>query len=298
MKISYLLRLTALLLSACLLLLLPGCSGAVLDPADKEADTRTDTPADEIDCVIEFNDTLWTSSDNSAVATRKGSRSVTLVKSGVYRLTGVWAGQIRVSVAKTQSVTLILDNLTVTCADSAAIWVQSADRVYVEVPAGSRAELTDGASYVFETTDGKPDACLYGADDLVFRGSGSLIVHGRYNNGIGCKNDILFESGSVTVDAVKNGVKGKQSVTLRGSAMLTVTNAVDGIKSDSTVAGEGILLLEDNASAVIRCEDDALQAVSSVTVRGNARVQTRCGGQTVNCDGVVTVNEGAFSKLN
>ncbi len=292
----------ACLLSLNMLLMLPiaaaglsGCSGDRIDPNGSQNETRVTTPEDEIDYEIVFNGDEWVSSKKNAAAS--DGDAVVLIESGVYRLSGERHGQIRVSVAKTQTVTLILDGLTVTSDRSAALYICSADRVYIEIPEGQTAVLTDGQSYTSESGS-KPNACLYASDDLVFRGLGTLIVHGRYNNGIGCSNDIIMESGHVIVDAVKNAVKGKQSVTLRGSADLTVTGAQDGIESDSTVSGEGVILLEGAATVSIRCEDDALQAEQAVTVRENARVFCRCGGQNVHCDGQISVYEGAFNQLN
>ncbi len=241
---------------------------------------------------ITLDGNAYTTTAGDAIAV-DGSTLV-LIKGGTYRLSGERQGQIRVRVAKTEEVTLILDGLTVSCADSAALYVESADRVYIEVPEGKTATMTDAASYVFPVGVDKPNACIYGSDDLTFRGQGTLTVNGNYNNGIGCKNDIVIESGTIIVGGSNNAIKGNGSVTVTGTAHVTVTEGEDGIKSDSLTADKGYVLIDGNAVVDITCSDDALQAVSYITVGETARVTYTCGGDPTNCDGVTNVVEGSM----
>lgn len=243
---------------------------------------------------VALDGNAYTTSQPDAVAV-DGSALV-LTKAGTYRLTGERQGQIRVRVAKTEEVTLILDGLTVTSEASAAMYIESADRVYIEVPEGKTATLTDAETYVFPAGEDKPNACLYGSDDLTFRGQGTLMVNGRYNNGIGCKNDIVIESGTVIVGAPNNTIKGNGSVTVTGTANVTVTQGEDGIKSDSIKADKGYILIDGNAVVDITCSDDALQAISYITVAKTAKVTYQCGDAPTNCDGVTNVADGSMTE--
>ena len=138
-----------------------------------------------IDCYIEFSGTSYTTTDTSAIKV-EGS-ALTIVKPGTYDLSGTLDnGQIIVEVTKADRVTLILNNFTGHNESSAVIWVKSADKVYLEVKTGTTNTLTDGATYVFEGAETKPNACIYASDDLSIKGHGTLIVTGNYNNAIGC----------------------------------------------------------------------------------------------------------------
>lgn len=283
---------------ACVLsLLLSGCSGEVLDPSADPADPGlAETPLEAVDYTITFHETSWSADRKSAVAT--DGKNVVLIKGGVYRLSGDYAGQIQVSVAKTERVVLILDGLTVRCADSAALFVRSADIVFIEVPEGKTATLSDGASYIFENVnETKPNACVYGEDDLVFRGLGTLNIRGNYNNGIGCKNDVVLSSGHLSVAAANNGIKGG-TVTLTGTADLTLRAGDDGIKSDGLGVNEGVVEVSGQAVARIACTDDAIQALNAVRITAGAHVYFDCEGQAARCDGVVEVSEGTVSVLD
>lgn len=304
-------RRSAILCLACILLCLStitACSDVSTDTGNNARDTDTNTgtgsgsttgasdAGDDATAItyytISLDGNTYTTSQPDAVDV-DGSALV-LVKGGTYRLSGERQGQIRVRVEKTEEVTLILDGLTVTSANSAALYVESADRVYLEVPEGKTATLTDAESYVFPDGADKPNACLYGSDDLTFRGPGTLVVNGNYNNGIGCKNDIVMEGGTIRVSAPNNAVKGNGSVTVTGNANLTILQGEDGIKSSSTKENKGYVLIDGNAVVDITCADDAIQAVSYITVAATAKVTYQCGDDPTNCDGVINVAEGAM----
>lgn len=290
-------KLCALLMAGMTLVAaLTACSGTTLhEDHDHGADGMISTPEDAIDYTLTFDGKTCLASRGGAVA--KDGDDVVIIKSGVYRLTGHFDGQLRVSVADTEHVTLIMDDFSVTCSHSAALYVVNAGCVYVEVPEGKTATLTDAATYAYDIPgETKPNACIYAADDITFRGLGKLVVNANYNNGIGCNNDIVFMSGDVTVNAKNNGVKGSGSVSLVNTAKVTVTGAEDGIKSDGidTEKREGVILMSGQAVAYISCADDALQAVYDITVKDSARVYYDCEGSIINSDGGVSVPDSAL----
>lgn len=288
--------LLTLILALSLVWSLCACSSTTLHDHDQAATDITDTPAEVIDYHITFDGTKYSIDRNGAIATDK--TSFVIIKPGVYHLTGHREGQIQISVAKTEQVTLIMDDLTITCHDSAALYVKSADCVFIEVPEGKISTLTDASQYVYPVPgETKPNACIYSSDDLVFRGLGTLNISGNYNNGIACKNDIVFKSGHVTLKAVNNGVKGVGSVTLQDSASLTVTFAQDAIKSDGVMNKEGIVTITGQSVLKATCADDVLQAAYSVTVDAGATVYYDCEGSIVNSDGIANVAEGTLRPL-
>ncbi len=247
-----------------------------------------------IDCYIEFSGTSYTTTDSSAIKV-EGS-ALTIIKPGTYDLSGTLDnGQIIVEVTKADRVTLILNNFTGHNESSAVIWVKSADKVYLEVKTGTTNTLTDGATYVFANpAETKPNACIYAADDLSIKGHGTLIVTGNYNNAIGCKNDLSINNCKLTVKAVNNALKGNDSVTIKGDAEVLVEGADDAIKADSLDEGKGYVTITENAKVTVYCEDDALQSTQSITVTTGATVTTYAKGNSVNCDGIMTIDEGCL----
>ena len=220
-----------------------------------------------------------------------------IVKPGTYTVSGTLDdGQIQVEVEKTESVTLVLDNFTGSCSDSAVIYIKSADKIDIDLQNDSVNTLTDASVYVFpDPTTDKPNACLYSSDDLTIKGGGSLIVNANYNNGIGCKNDVEIKNGKVTVSAVNNAVKGNDSVTVCGDAEVVIEAADDGLKADTIDRPDkGFVKVTENAKVTVSCTDDAIQATQNVTVTSGATVTIKSASQAVNCDGTVNVDNGCI----
>lgn len=259
------------------------------DPNGNEATT-------EYDVTLDFSGSACNISDTSAVIVE--GKVYKIVKAGIYKISGTLDdGQIQVEVAKTEAktdrVTLLLDNFTGSCSDSGVIYVKSADKVYIDLQKGSVNTLTDSSTYTFEDpVEAKPNACIYAADDLTIKGGGTLTVNASYNNGIGCKNDIDIKNGFVTVQAPNNAIKGNDSITICGDAVVTVKGADDAIKTESTDAGKGFILITDTAKVTVTCEDDAIQATQDVTITTGATVTVEAAQTAVNCDGTTHVDAG------
>ena len=300
MKKILVLIFAALLALSCFAL--TACSGETVDPGQTnqpggtQAENTGATPENMINSYITFIGTSYTATDSSALKV-EGS-ALTITKAGTYEISGTLDnGQIIVAVTKAERVTLILNNFTGHNESSAVIWVKSADKVYLEVKTGTVNTLTDGATYVFPTpADTKPNACIYASDDLSIKGHGTLIVTGNYNNAIGCKNDLSINDCKLTVSAVNNAIKGNGSVTVKGDADVLVEGAEDAIKTDSLDVGKGFLLITENAKVTVNCTDDGLQATQDITITTGATVTTYAGGNAVNCDGTVNIDEGTLTE--
>lgn len=298
MKNIFALIFAALLALSCLAL--TACTDEVVEPGQFENGTQADnnevTPENMINSYITFTGSSYTATDTSALSV-DGSALV-IGKAGTYEISGTLDnGQIIVAVSKAERVTLIFNNFTGSNSSSAVIWVKSADKVYLEMKEGTINTLTDASTYVFPSpAETKPNACIYASDDLTIKGHGSLIVNGNYNNGIGCKNDITINDAKVVVNAVNNAVKGNGSVTIKGDAEVVVESAEDAIKTDSLDVGKGFLTITENAKVTVTCQDDGLQATQSITITTGATVITYAGGNAVNCDGSVTIDEGCLTE--
>ena len=84
--------------------------------------------------------------DSDAVSI-DGSR-ITLSDEGTYLVCGALTdGQIVVDAGDTDKVQIVLASASLTCADSAAIYSKSADKVFLTLAEGTENTLTNGGSY-------------------------------------------------------------------------------------------------------------------------------------------------------
>ncbi len=277
----------------------PGNPNESQTPADTTSPDST-TPTSQT-ITLTFGGTKISATDAAGNAVN-GNEFITvsgnafvITKAGSYELTGDLSGaQLRVAVSKTDDIELILNNFTASCNNSAPLYIESANEAVIVLAAGSVNTLTDAVLYQYPVGEDKPNACLYSSDDLVIKGDGTLNVNGRFNNGIGCKNDLRIKSGTVHVTAVNNILKGNDSVEIE-EATVTLRGGEDAIKADTEdKQGKGYVLITAGAKVDIQCSDDALQAFLSITVEQGASITGQAGGDAVNCPGVITVDEAAM----
>ena len=176
---------------------------------------------------------------------------LTVTQAGLYHIEGSLSdGQIIVETDKESDVTLELDGVDITCTTSCALWVKSADKVTVKVKNGSTNTLSDGESYA-DTSEDAPDACIYSKDDLVIKGSGTLVVNGNYSGGIHSTDDVKIHNGSIAVNSAGDGIKGKDSVQISGG-IVNVTSGGDGIVSTNDEEdGRGIVDISDGSVTIV-----------------------------------------------
>ena len=292
--------LAAVALAALSALSLTACSDETLPPPADSAETSggTEYPAHVTSpdaVVLTFDGTrLETSVQDSGIQV-EGSAFV-ITRGGLYELRGsLQDGQVRIAVDKGEDVELVLNGFSAVCNTTSPLYVESAGKTEIYLVPGTVNSLTDGIHYRFPSSDvDKPNACLYSADDLVIKGEGSLTVTGYYNNGIGCRNDLRIQDCTLTVTEPNNILKGNDSVEIHG-ANLRLTGGEDAIKADTTDrADKGYILIAADSRVEISCSDDALQATLAITVEEGAAVTGRCGGDMLNCPGVIIADAQAM----
>jgi len=241
---------------------------------------------------ITFNGTSATA---TAGATVSGGK-VTVTTPGTYVVTGTATeGQLIVNVAKTEKVQLVLKDAQITCAQSAPIYVQSADKVKITLVEGTVNRLTDGSMYTNLVNNTEPTACLFSKDDLTINGSGALSITANYNNGIATKNDLRIVSGTIFVKAKNHGIKGKDSVCI-ADGQINISAGNDGIKAnEETEPSKGYILITGGSISII-ATDDGLQAVTGITISGG-KVTVTAEGKPTNCEVTPKIASGSLTVV-
>jgi hypothetical protein len=232
---------TSILLVLALLLTLTSCQ-VIEDPSDDseiiDIDQLDDASVDvDDDLELERHDSPsdyeWDEQDVVDVdLDQLTDDTYQITEGGTYRLSGDYTGQIQVE-ADDDMVQLILDDASIHSENSAAISVESADKLILILADGSENSLSDADDYSFDSDEDEPNATLFSKSDLTIysEGSGTLTVIGNYNDAIASKDGLIFYQADVALSAVDDGVRGKDYVVIQDSDIVIEAEG-DGIKSD------------------------------------------------------------------
>ncbi|MCI7814370.1 MAG: carbohydrate-binding domain-containing protein [Lachnospiraceae bacterium] len=199
-------------------------------------------------------------------------------KAGVYVVSGELSdGQICVDADKEDEVQLVLNGAKLHCENQAVIYGKQCDRLIVTLADGTENQVSDGETYIFEGEEDEPNAAIFSKDDLIINGTGALEVEGNYGHGIRTKDDLILISGTISVTAVKDGIKGKDSVTAENPE-LTIVSGEDGLRSDNDKEEDkGTILLKDG-TYTITAGQDGIQAETTLEILGGSYEITTGGG--------------------
>lgn len=165
--------------------------------------------------------------------------SLTITRAGVYVLSGTIAdGCITVTVDSSAKVQLVLNGLSVTCANGPCLLVENADKVFVTLAEGSENTFTSAAF----AANAEADGAIFSHDDIVFNGEGKLTVTSAAHGIVG-KDDVKFGGGVYDITAEGRGISGKDSVRIYDGSY-TIASGKDPIRSKNTEqADKGYVLI-------------------------------------------------------
>lgn len=250
-------------------------TASAVDPSDMFTDRDLRTEYDVSDCIPITLSGSTAACDGSGVSI-SGS-VVTIEKEGVYLLSGALDnGQIRIEAGDSDKVQLILDNVSISCVDSAAIYVVEADKVFLTTASGSENTLSNGGSYV-QTDDNNVDGVVFSKSDLTLNGTGSLTIRADAGHGVVSKDDLVVGSGTYVIDAASHGLSGKDSVRIANGSF-TLTTGKDGIHAENADDDSLGFLYIAGGTFVIAAEGDGLSSGSYLLAEDGDFTITAGGG--------------------
>lgn len=289
----------------------------VFDKVNPIGDSTTVNPPVADPTATSYSITLNGASINSdapadtALAT---DGKLTISTPGVFAVSGDASEvQIIVDVDKTAYpdgvVELDLVGANISNSTTSPIYVKSiGDEVQIVAKSGTVNTISDGTSHTETYTDSDGnvntvEGAIFARDDIKFKGTGELTVNGNTDDAIVCKNDVKIYNGSLTVNAVDDGIRGKDSVTIGNDTAVDFTNLKitvntkqgDGIKSTSTDADTtkqyGIVTI-NGGTVDINSYADGIQAEQDVIINGgDINIYTYEGsGFTGTAGGTTTTN--------
>lgn len=229
-------------------LVLSGCSKTNNSNETSSGSTSTDSSAQGIDVSNMFSDrdkeigydeenntVIKLSNDSTTCdsdAVQISGNTVTIIDEGTYILSGTLTdGMVIVDAEDTDKVQLVLDGVDITSAESAAIYVREADKVFIMTASDSQNTLTNGGTYT-AIDDNNIDAAIFSKSDLTLNGAGSLTITAKAGHGVVSKDDLVLTSRTYQIDAASHGLSGKDSVRI-ASGSYTIVSGKDGIHAEN-----------------------------------------------------------------
>lgn len=233
--------------------------------------------------------------EGSGAACENGVLSIT--KGGTYILSGDLSGEIYVK-AKGSEVKLVLNGVSVTNSDCAALMIDKASKVTLTLEDGTENSFADGAEYTLADSDDNTDGCIFSRADLTINGSGSLSVTGSYKHGIVSKDNIVIAGGNITVNAASGGIYGKDSVKISGGT-IDVTAGSNGIRATNDEDAEKGFVSVTGGDITVNAAGDALEAETVMQIEDGTLTLTSGGGAanaSMKSDGQPNGDWGSWSK--
>lgn len=200
---------------------------------------------------------------------------ITITREGTYIFSGSLSdGRIVVDAAEEAKVQLVLDGVSIATTQSCALYVRSADKVFLTQADGSTNSLT-ASGEDHEEDEHNLDGAVWSHEDFTINGSGSLEVTSACGHGIAAKDDLSLASGTISVNSKVDALQAKGVLAVNDGAYKIVAGD-DGMHSDTD------LIILGGTIDVAECYEGLEGA--TVTVQGG-NIQIVASDDGVNASG-------------
>ena len=161
--------------------------------------------------------TLSVSGDGASVS----DNTLTISKGGVYTLSGK-NSDASIVISTDDKVKLKLNGVNITSSGAPVIYVENADKLYIDTEDGTDNSLVSTAA---------DTATIRSKDNLKIKGGGTLNITSA-DNGIKCSDNLKIEGGNINIDAKADGINVNDTFEMT-DGNLKITAVGDGIDSSS-----------------------------------------------------------------
>lgn len=214
---------------------------------------------------------------------------ITITEEGVYVLTGT-ASEVTVTVeaADDAKVQIVLDGVSITNTDSPAIYVKTADKVFVTTVDGTTNTLSVTGTF---TADGdtNTDAVIFSKSDLTLNGTGTLVIDST-QNGITSKDEMTITGGTYEITASKNALEANDSIAICDGTF-TLNSGEDAIQCENDEDDTVGLIYISGGSFTIDAGEDGIQSITVLQIDGGTFDIT--AGEALEST-YVQINDGTF----
>lgn len=204
--------------------------------------------------------------DGAKQLTVKDGETLNITEEGVYVLSGSAKNcTVRIEAGNDAKIQLVLDGVKIENDDFPAIYVTSADKVFVTT--------TDTVNTLSVSGDFKADgesntdAVIFSKDDIVFNGKGTLEITSAKANGISGKDDVKFTGGTYKITSEKDAVEAHDSIAV-ADGTFEINSSKDGLHAENDDDDTVGYIYIAGGSFKITAKSDSVQATTIAQIDG------------------------------
>ena len=192
---------------------------------------------------------------------------------GTYRLSGnLKEGSICIRVAPNECDRLILSGISIQSSYHSPLDIESAACVTLILENDCVNTIGDTPRKIESEADFLPISCVRAYSDLILQGTGTLVISGRSACAIACSENLLIESGQITLSAAETAIWVRDQFSFKDGS-LTVTAAQYGVTVSEGDSAFGTLEILGGRISMV-CSEIALSAGKSILISaGNGSLQ-------------------------
>ena len=193
-------------------------------------------------------------------------QDISITSEGVYVISG--SSQETTIYVETEDenakVQLVLDGVSITNTSSPAIYVKSADKVFVTTTEKENRLAVTGTFEVDGDTN--LDAVIFSKDTIVVNGLGILNITSS-DNGITSKDTLKVTGGTLNLDVSGSGLEAHDAVEI-AAGTINITNSNDGIHAEDNDDDTTGYIFIAGGMITINAADDAIHGTTIVQIDG------------------------------
>ena len=204
---------------------------------------------------------------------------ITITDEGTYIVSGTLTdGTIIINADDTDKIQIVLNGANISRSSYSAVYVLSADKVFITTAEGSENNLTSTGEYI-QSDENNVDAVIFSKADLTLNGKGLLSIKADTGHGIVSKDDLVFTSGKYSVTAASHAFSGKDSIRIAGGEY-TVISGKDGLHAENSDDENSGFLYISGGNFRITSEGDGISAGYYARIDGGEYTVTSGGGSS------------------
>lgn len=204
---------------------------------------------------------------------------ITITDEGTYIVSGTLTdGTIIINADDTDKIQIVLNGANISRSSYSAVYVLSADKVFITTAEGSENNFTSTGEYI-QSDENNVDAVIFSKADLTLNGKGLLSIKADTGHGIVSKDDLVFTSGKYSVTAASHSFSGKDSIRIAGGEY-TVISGKDGLHAENSDDENSGFLYISGGDFRITSEGDGISAGYYARIDGGEYTVTSGGGSS------------------